>query len=164
MTRSCGTEFPRAGRRRGSWPSPRVRRGLRVYFICIGQTSIDAGLWPTVANLVVAVAVTIPVAARAGVLPGPRSAPRLAVLGGVALGLADVTVTTALQEGPLTVASVLTNLYPIVTIALGVAVVGERIHPWHAAGIVLALAGVSMIAQARQTAIRPHRDAAGPVP
>ena len=73
-------------------------------------------------NLVVAVAVTVPVAARAGLMPGPRAAPRLAVLGGVALGLADVTVTTALQEGPLTVASVLTNLYPLVTITLGVAV------------------------------------------
>ncbi len=120
--------------------------GFGVYFICVGHTSIDSGLWPTVANLVVAVAVTVPVAVRAGVMPGPRSAPRLAILGGVALGLADVTVTTALQEGPLTVASVLTNLYPLVTIALGVAVVGERLHPWHAVGIVLALAGVSMIA------------------
>ncbi len=120
--------------------------GFGVYFICVGHTSIDSGLWPTVANLVVAVSVTIPVAVRAGVMPGPRSAPRLAILGGVALGFADVTVTTALQEGPLTIASVLTNLYPLVTIALGVAVMGERLHPWHAVGIVLALAGVSMIA------------------
>ena len=94
----------------------------------------------------VAVAVTVPVAARAGLMPGPRAAPRLAVLGGVALGLADVSMATALQEGPLTVASVLTNLYPLVTIALGVAVMGERLHPWHAVGVVFALAGVSMIA------------------
>jgi drug/metabolite transporter (DMT)-like permease len=135
------------------WPAARqvsvsaaCGAGFGVYFICIGHTSIDSGLWPTVANLVVAVAVTVPVAVRAGVMPGPRSAPRLALFGGVALGLADVTVTTALQRGPLTVASVLTNLYPLVTIALGVAVMGERVHPWHAAGIALALAGVSMIA------------------
>ena len=120
--------------------------GFGVYFICVGHTSIHSGLWPTVANLVVAVAVTVPVAVRAGAMPGPRSAPRLALLGGLALGLADVCVTTALQKGPLTVASVLTNLYPLVTIALGVAVMGERLHPWHAVGIVLALAGVSMIA------------------
>jgi len=50
------------------------------------------------------------------------------------------------QRGPLTVASVLGNLYPLVTIGLGVAVLGERIRPWHAAGILLAVAGVAMIA------------------
>ena len=120
--------------------------GFGVYFICVGHTNTAAGLWPTVANLVVAVAVTIPLAARAGLMPGPASAPRLAILGGVALGLADTAVTTALQRGPLTVASVLTNLYPLVTIVLGVAVLGERLHPWHVAGIAFALAGVMMIA------------------
>jgi drug/metabolite transporter (DMT)-like permease len=33
-----------------------------------------------------------------------------------------------------------------VTIALGVMLLGERIRPWHAAGIVLAVSGVAMIA------------------
>ena len=122
--------------------------GFGVYFICIGHTSTDSGLWPTVANLVVAVAVTIPLAARAGLIPGPASAPRLAVLGGIALGVSDATLTTALQRGPLTVASVLGNLYPLVTIVLGVVVLRERVHRWHALGIALALAGVTMIAAA----------------
>jgi len=120
--------------------------GFGIYFICIGHTSTDSGLWPTVANLVVAVAVTIPVAARAGLMPGPASAPRLALFGGLSLGVADATLTTALQRGPLTVASVLGNLYPLVTIVLGVALLGERVHRWHAVGIALALAGVTMIA------------------
>jgi drug/metabolite transporter (DMT)-like permease len=66
--------------------------------------------------------------------------------GGVALGVADTGLTVALQRGPLTIASVLGNLYPLVTIALGVAVLKERIRPWHAAGIILAVAGVAMIA------------------
>ena len=120
--------------------------GFGVYFIGIGHTSTDSGLWPTVANLVVAVAVTVPVAARAGLMPRPAAAPRLAILGGVALGVADATLTAALQRGPLTVASVLGNLYPLVTIVLGVVVLKERVHRWHAAGIALALAGVTMIA------------------
>jgi drug/metabolite transporter (DMT)-like permease len=64
----------------------------------------------------------------------------------VALGVADAGLTTALQRGPLTVASVLGNLYPLVTIALGVRILGERIRLWHAAGILLAVAGVAMIA------------------
>jgi drug/metabolite transporter (DMT)-like permease len=41
---------------------------------------------------------------------------------------------------------VLGNLYPLVTIALGVVVLKERIHHWHAVGIALAVAGVAMIA------------------
>lgn len=120
--------------------------GFGVYFVCIGHTSRSAGLWPTVANLVVALAVTIPMAVRGGVWPRISAAPRAAILGGVALGAADACLTTALQQGPLTVASVLGNLYPLVTIALGVTLLGERVHRWHALGIALAVAGVAMIA------------------
>jgi len=120
--------------------------GFGIYFICIGHTSTDSGLWPTVANLVVAVLITVPIAARAGLMPRLTSAPRLAIFGGVALGVADATLTTALQRGPLTVASVLGNLYPLVTIVLGVIILSERVHRWHALGIALAIVGVTMIA------------------
>jgi drug/metabolite transporter (DMT)-like permease len=120
--------------------------GFGFYFICIGHTHRSSGLWPTVATVVVAIAVTVPVAARAGAMPSFASLSRLAVAGGVALGVADSALTTALQRGPLTVASVLGNLYPLVTIALGVTILGERVRIWHAAGIALAVAGVAMIA------------------
>ncbi len=128
------------------WVSTLCGAGFGVYFICIGHTSTASGLWPTVANLAVAVAVTLPIAARRGALPGRSAAPPAAVLGGVALGVADATLTTALQRGPLTIASVLGNLYPLVTIALGVVVLKERVHRRHAVGIVLALTGVTLIA------------------
>jgi drug/metabolite transporter (DMT)-like permease len=120
--------------------------GFGIYFVCIGHTSTSSGLWPTVANLVVASGLTILVATRRGLMPRLAAAPRLALFGGLALGTADATLTTALQRGPLTVASVLGNLYPVVTIALGVIVLKERMHHWHVLGIVLALAGVTMIA------------------
>jgi uncharacterized membrane protein len=120
--------------------------GFGFYFFCIGHTHRSAGLWPTVATLVVGIAVIAPLAARGGAMPSLTSLSRLAVAGGVALGVADAGLTTALQRGPLTVASVLGNLYPLVTIALGVRILGERIRLWHAAGILLAVAGVAMIA------------------
>jgi drug/metabolite transporter (DMT)-like permease len=120
--------------------------GFGFYFFCIGHTHRSAGLWPTVATLVVGIAIIAPLAARGGVMPSLASLSRLAVAGGVALGVADAGLTTALQRGPLTVASVLGNLYPLVTIALGVRILGERIRLWHAAGILLAVAGVAMIA------------------
>jgi drug/metabolite transporter (DMT)-like permease len=120
--------------------------GFGFYFFCIGHTHRSSGLWPTVATLVVGIVLIAPLAARGGVMPSFASLSRLALVGGVALGLADSALTTALQRGPLTVASVLGNLYPLVTIALGVAVLGERIRSWHAVGILLAVAGVAMIA------------------
>ena len=120
--------------------------GFGFYFICIGHTHRSAGLWPTVATLLVGIAVIAAIAARGGVMPSLASLSRLAVAGGVALGFADAGLTTALQRGPLTVASVLGNLYPLVTIALGVSILGERVRLWHAAGILLAVAGVAMIA------------------
>jgi uncharacterized membrane protein len=120
--------------------------GFGTFFVCIGHTSRDAGLWPTVGNLVVAATVTGAFALARGVIPGSGPIPRLAVAGGIALGAADTTLTTALQRGPLTVASVLGNLYPLVTIALGVALLGERIRRWQGAGIALAVSGVVMIA------------------
>jgi len=120
--------------------------GFGFYFFCIGHTHRSSGLWPTVATLVVGIAIIALLAARGGVMPSLASVSRLAVAGGVALGVADAGLTTALQRGPLTVASVLGNLYPLVTIALGVRILGERIRLWHAAGILLAVAGVAMIA------------------
>jgi drug/metabolite transporter (DMT)-like permease len=120
--------------------------GFGFYFICIGHTHRSSGLWPTVATLVVAIAVTVPIAARANVTPTVATLSRLAVAGGLALGIADAALTTALQRGPLTVASVLGNLYPLITIALGVAILKERLRSWHVAGILLAVAGVGMIA------------------
>jgi uncharacterized membrane protein len=120
--------------------------GFATFFICVGSTSRGAGLWPTVGNLVVAATVTGAIALARGVMPRPGSIPRLAVAGGVALGAADTGLTTALQRGPLTIASVLGNLYPLVTIALGVALLGERVRVWQGAGIALAILGVTMIA------------------
>lgn len=120
--------------------------GFGTYFVCVGSTSQGAGLWPTVGNLVVATIVTGAIAIARGVVPRPRSAPRMAIAAGVALGIADIGLTTALQRGPLTIASVLGNLYPLVTIALGVALLGERIRAWQGAGIALAITGVALIA------------------
>jgi drug/metabolite transporter (DMT)-like permease len=120
--------------------------GFGFYFICIGHTHLSSGLWPTVATAVVGVVIVAPLAARGNAMPSLASLSRLAVAGGVALGVADSALTTALQRGPLTVASVLGNLYPLVTIALGVTILGERVRLWHAAGILLAVSGVAMIA------------------
>jgi drug/metabolite transporter (DMT)-like permease len=49
-------------------------------------------------------------------------------------------------EGALSIVAVVGSLYPVMTVVLARAVLGERIAPVQAAGVGIALAGVAMIA------------------
>jgi drug/metabolite transporter (DMT)-like permease len=66
-----------------------------------------------------------------------------------ALGLVDITATTlfafASVEGNIAVVAVVSSQYPVVTIALARAFLGERLSAAQAAGAVLALAGVGLL-------------------
>ena len=69
-----------------------------------------------------------------------------------ALGLVDITATTlfafASVEGNIAVVAVISSQYPVVTIALARAFLGERLSAAQAVGAVLALAGVGVLAAA----------------
>ncbi|GAA1565926.1 MULTISPECIES: DMT family transporter [Streptomyces] len=80
---------------------------------------------------------------------GPRTLWRL--LPALAfVGLADVaangTYSVAAQNGPVTVAAVLSSLYPVVTALAAYAVLRERLRAVQAAGAGLALAGTVLLA------------------
>ncbi|MFE7130447.1 EamA family transporter [Streptomyces sp. NPDC057638] len=66
------------------------------------------------------------------------------------VGLADVaangTYALAAQNGPVTVAAVLANLYPVVTVLAALLLLGERLRAIQAAGAGLALAGTVLLA------------------
>ncbi|MGW7098214.1 EamA family transporter [Streptomyces sp. NPDC054838] len=66
------------------------------------------------------------------------------------VGLADVaangTYSVAAQSGPVTVAAVLSSLYPVVTALAAFAVLKERLRTVQAAGAGLALAGTVLLA------------------
>jgi drug/metabolite transporter (DMT)-like permease len=68
----------------------------------------------------------------------------------VAAGVLDVGATAlygvALQEGALSVVSVVGSLYPVVTVLLARAILQERLHRLQAAGVVAAFAGIVLIA------------------
>jgi len=74
-----------------------------------------------------------------------RSLPALAFV-----GLADVaangTYSIAAQIGPITVAAVLANLYPVVTVLAALMVLKERLRSVQAAGAGLALVGTVLLA------------------
>ncbi len=76
--------------------------------------------------------------------PPNRMLPTLAVVGVLDMG-GNVAYLLAVQIGLLAVASVLSALYPVVTVLLAAVVLGERITREHAVGILLAAAAIVCI-------------------
>ncbi len=75
----------------------------------------------------------------------PLTLGALAGIGALDLG-ANAMFAAATTEGLLSLVAVLSSLYPVVTILLARAVLGERVRRVQEAGIVAALAGVVLIA------------------
>jgi drug/metabolite transporter (DMT)-like permease len=123
--------------------------GFGLLFVAMGQVPEEAGFAP----LAVAQAVGIVcVAATASVL-GARWVPHHpSQAWGVAAGLlstvAVVAFLLATQAGLLTIASVVTSLYPAITIALAAVLLRERIHAAQAVGLVLCGVAVGLVAAA----------------
>jgi drug/metabolite transporter (DMT)-like permease len=119
--------------------------GLFTYFLGLGSregSALDTLLGARVGSLTLLVALTA--ATRATFLIRRR-----ALLPVAAVGLADVSAnalfSAASQRGLLALTSVLGSLYPVTTVLLAHAVLGERLTRLQRAGIGLALAGVAAL-------------------
>ena len=118
-----------------------------LFFIALAQTSQDSGLWP----LVSARGVTIPIAIVMALIMGGAARPRgrnlrlVATAGSLDMA-ANISIALALQRGPLGISSVLSALYPAVTVLAAVAILRERPTVQQAAGIALALSAVIALA------------------
>ena len=70
----------------------------------------------------------------------------------LAVGLGDtganVLLTFASGGDEDAIVAVLASLYPVVTVVLARAVLGERLSPWQATGVGAALAGVALVSAA----------------
>jgi drug/metabolite transporter (DMT)-like permease len=117
--------------------------GFGLLFAALGQVPDSAGWWPLAACQAVSVpaVVLLAMALRADWVPRGRAV-RLAVLCGPLGALATGTFLLATQSGYLTVAGVLTSLYPASTVLLAALVLHERVH--RAQGFGLALCGVAI--------------------
>jgi len=95
-----------------------------------------------------ATALLLVAAVVAGTRAPMRLAPRwaaVAALVGIGDTLGNVLFAAASGHGLVSLTSVLASLYPIVTVVLAAAVVGERVAALQRVGIVLTLAGVVLI-------------------
>jgi drug/metabolite transporter (DMT)-like permease len=116
-------------------------------FVLIDQAPAEARLWPLVFARVSASVLVVLIALASANLVVPRGVPlKLALAAGVLDTVANVAMLLALQASLLSLTGVLISLYPAGTVALAMLVLKERVTRWQAAGMVLALAAVAMIA------------------
>jgi drug/metabolite transporter (DMT)-like permease len=120
--------------------------GFGAFFVLI-QHGDDGTLWPLVASKAVGV---LMVAVAAGVVrTGPPLKDRVTVGVAMLAGTLDVVGNTlyvlASRAGMLSIAGVLSSLYPASTVLLARLVYGERLRPIQRVGLIVAVAGVGLV-------------------
>ncbi|HWH06479.1 MAG TPA: DMT family transporter [Gaiellaceae bacterium] len=119
--------------------------GFGLYFVFLDEAASESVPWTVlVARLTsLALVLALVAASRTTLRPGPLLVPILAV------GLCDVSANVlfalATTRGLLSIVSVLTSLYPAVTVALAAVVLRERVTGMQLAGAAAVLAGAALI-------------------
>ena len=117
-----------------------------VFLTALPEASDSGQAWALLdARLALVVLLLVWAGRRLAEVPFDRSSFLLAVPG-LLLVLGTALYAAAAGEGQLSLVSVLGSLFPVVTVGLGVAVVGERLTRTQAVGVASALAGIVLIA------------------
>ncbi|WP_033323139.1 EamA family transporter [Actinomadura atramentaria] len=124
-----------------------------VFFILLKEAGGHGGLWPIAAsrtaNLAVAVLAAAYLVRRHGALPGPAVRGRPLIALAVASGVLDAAANTlyfvAARSGMLSLAAVLTSLYPAITVLMARFAYSERLRAVQRVGMALAAAGVALV-------------------
>jgi drug/metabolite transporter (DMT)-like permease len=121
--------------------------GFGIVFILFSESASGSGLWP----VLIARCTSVPL--LVGVVIVMRQPPRIAraqVAPVVGAGLFDVTanalIVVAVRRGLLSLVAPVASLYPATTVLLARLVLHERIGRQRAAGLVLGLVGLALIA------------------
>lgn len=122
--------------------------GFGLLFAAIAQVPQEAGYWPLATAQLLGLVTVIATATLLGAQWQVRA--RSELIGGLVAGLLSVTASLcfllATYSGILTVAAVLTSLYPAVTILLASVVLREHIHRGQACGLALCALCVALVA------------------
>ncbi|TMQ85488.1 DMT family transporter [Actinomadura soli] len=123
-----------------------------IFFVLLKAAGDGTGLWPIVGarvgTLTVVVAALLVMAVRGGGL-GPKVSGRtligLALLSGTLDAGANVLYFLAAHKGMLSLAAVLTSLYPAITVLLARVTYSERLRIVQRVGMAVAVAGVALV-------------------
>lgn len=122
--------------------------GFGLLFAAIGQVPDEAGFWPLALAQLLALVTVAATATLLGVSwrPSARSEVGWGLLAGALASAASLGFLLATQAGLLTVAAVLTSLYPAVTIVLAATLLREHIHRAQAVGLAFCGLCVALVA------------------
>ena len=121
--------------------------GFGLFFILIRHADADTGIWPLVGSRAAAVAVVIVAVVSLHVsLSGARGVLWLAIPAGLFDALGNLFYLLATRAGLLSLAAVITSLYPGVTVLLARVVYTERLRRVQGLGLAVAGVGVAILA------------------
>jgi drug/metabolite transporter (DMT)-like permease len=120
--------------------------GFSIFFLALAETNPDSGLWPLVIARLVSVPVVSLIAVVAtGSLVVAKGNPHILALGGLGEALANICALIAYQRGPLSVAAVLSALFPVSTVLLARSILSEHLLPIQSIGVVMALGAIPLV-------------------
>jgi drug/metabolite transporter (DMT)-like permease len=120
--------------------------GFGFYFICLARAGDDSGLWPLVVSRIACAVLIVPIAWQRGAIVRIRGRIlAITVAAGVFDASANFFFLFATRHGLLSLASVLTALYPAVTVMLAVGLLHEHTSRTQRIGLALAAASIVLI-------------------
>jgi drug/metabolite transporter (DMT)-like permease len=120
--------------------------GFGFYFIFLARAGDDSGLWPLVISRIASAALIVPIAWQRGAFAQVRGRMLAVVMAaGLLDALANMFFLLATRQGLLSLASVLTALYPAVTVMLAVGLLHEHTSRMQRVGLALAAAAIVLI-------------------
>lgn len=121
--------------------------GFGVFFVFLDAAPADSGLWPLVAARVISLVLVVGLlAVRRRPLPTDANTWGLAIATGVLDMVANALFLAAARAGLLSVAALLSSLYPVVVAALAAGLLRERLDGWQWSGVAAGVGAVALIA------------------
>lgn len=118
--------------------------GIAIQYLALARAGPDSGLWPVLAGRVAAVLILLPMAAGVSLrLPARRILAAAATGGAAALALSCYLLATRHQL--VVIAVVLSSLYPVLPVLLGVTMLRERLGWQQITGLVGATAAIGLL-------------------
>lgn len=128
--------------------------GIAMQYLCLAQAGSASGLWPILSGRAAALAAILLAAAllarRGARTEHRRPSPSMLTLGAAAGVLAATALALylfALRTELVTVAVVLSSLYPVVPVLVGLVLLREQLRRSQGAGVALAMVATVLIAR-----------------
>ena len=120
--------------------------GFGLYFVCLGRTDHNSGMWPVVLSRLASSVLLLPLAfVGKSFVRMPRGVVAFAVVAGVLDATANAAFLLATRHGLLSLSGVITAMYPAGTVLLASVLLRERTGRVQRIGLALAAASVLLV-------------------